>query len=271
MLEEVAVRVFRAWRLGQADRDDGVLFLVSRDDRELRIEVGYGLEGDLTDARSSEIIRNVVVPRFRDGDFEAGILAGTEAILGSVDGTYVSARSRSVPPPRGLGVVLLAIPTVLLALFLRLSRGGGGVGVYGALGFALGVVASVGVSLWTLSFWVFALVPVYVIVPVRVYNWLEQHPVYGPQRRIRRRLHSIRVARSQRHTRLILDAQNRGETHVVIDGVNRSVPSVSDSIGSGAGGGWSSSAGGSRFRGSSRSSFRGDGGSSGGGGASGRW
>lgn len=79
-IEDFSIQVVEAWRLGREEQDDGVLLLVSRDDRELRLEVGYGLEGDLTDARSRRIISDVMVPRFRDGDFGGGILAGVEAI-----------------------------------------------------------------------------------------------------------------------------------------------------------------------------------------------
>ena len=75
VLEAYATRVFRVWGLGQADRDNGVLLLVAVADRELRIEVGYGLEGALTDATAGSIIRNEIVPRFRDGDFDGGVLA----------------------------------------------------------------------------------------------------------------------------------------------------------------------------------------------------
>ena len=73
-VEVVANRLFRQWELGQAEDDNGVLLLVSRDDRELRIEVGYGLEATLTDARAGGIVDDVIVPRFRDGDFDGGVL-----------------------------------------------------------------------------------------------------------------------------------------------------------------------------------------------------
>jgi uncharacterized protein len=87
-VEAVADRVFNTWGLGQAGRDNGVLLLVARDDRELRIEVGYGLEGALTDAEAGRIIRGVIVPRFRDGDFDGGVTDGVSAILGTIEGTY---------------------------------------------------------------------------------------------------------------------------------------------------------------------------------------
>lgn len=71
----------RAWGLGDAERNDGALLLVAPNERRVRIEVGYGLEGYLTDALSSLIIQNHIIPRFRDGDFPGGIEAGTSAII----------------------------------------------------------------------------------------------------------------------------------------------------------------------------------------------
>lgn len=71
----------RAWGLGDASRNDGALLLVAPNERRVRIEVGYGLEGYLTDALSSLIIQNEIVPRFKDGDFPGGIAAGTAAII----------------------------------------------------------------------------------------------------------------------------------------------------------------------------------------------
>lgn len=87
-VEEVANVLFNRWGLGQDGRDNGVLLLVAREDRELRIEVGLGLEGDLTDAEAGRIIRNVIVPAFRGDDYQGGILSGVSAILGTIEGTY---------------------------------------------------------------------------------------------------------------------------------------------------------------------------------------
>ncbi len=87
-VEHVAEEVFNTWSLGQAGQDNGVLVLIARDDREMRIEVGYGLEGDLTDAQAGRIVRGEFVPAFRNGDYDAGTLAGVAAILGTVEGTY---------------------------------------------------------------------------------------------------------------------------------------------------------------------------------------
>jgi len=87
-IESFSLRVAETWGLGTAAHDNGVLLLVARDDRALRIEVGRGLEGSLTDVVSGRIIRGVVVPRFRAGDYEGGVASGVEAILGVIEGTY---------------------------------------------------------------------------------------------------------------------------------------------------------------------------------------
>ena len=81
VLEEYSLRVARTWALGQKDRDNGVLFLVAKNDRKMRIEVGYGLEGTLTDAIASFIIRQTITPLFKQGLFNGGIVAGTGQII----------------------------------------------------------------------------------------------------------------------------------------------------------------------------------------------
>ena len=86
VLEEYSLRVVETWGLGRAEQDDGVLLLVARDDRKMRIEVGYGLEGDLTDVQCGRILRNVLRPAFRGGEFGRGIEEGIDAILGTLEG-----------------------------------------------------------------------------------------------------------------------------------------------------------------------------------------
>lgn len=87
-LEDYSVRVATTWKLGQKEKDNGVLLLISKGDRKMRIEVGYGLEGVLTDALSSQIIRNEITPAFKQGDFDGGISSGVDAILKSIAGEY---------------------------------------------------------------------------------------------------------------------------------------------------------------------------------------
>ncbi|WP_447984615.1 TPM domain-containing protein [Nitrospira sp. Nam74] len=87
-LEEFSHRVSTTWKLGRKGTDNGVLLLVVPGERRIRIEVGYGLEGSLTDAKSSQIIRREIIPRFKSGDFSGGIAAGLKAIMGTIEGTY---------------------------------------------------------------------------------------------------------------------------------------------------------------------------------------
>lgn len=87
-LEPYSHQVATGWKLGQKGTDNGVLLLVALKERKLRIEVGYGLEGALTDLRSAHIIRNEIVPRFKAGDMPGGVRAGVDAILKTIEGTY---------------------------------------------------------------------------------------------------------------------------------------------------------------------------------------
>lgn len=93
-LEDFANRLFRHWGLGQEGVNNGVLFLVARNDRKIRIEVGYGLEGTLTDALAKTIIDAVIVPRFRAGDFSGGITEGTRMIIDVLSGDTAELEAR---------------------------------------------------------------------------------------------------------------------------------------------------------------------------------
>jgi uncharacterized protein len=98
-IEEFATRAFGTWRLGQRGKDNGVLVVVVPKDRKMRIEVGYGLEGTLTDAAASRIIRNVMTPAFKAGDFDKGVADGVDAIVGQLEGTRDVAKIADVPAP----------------------------------------------------------------------------------------------------------------------------------------------------------------------------
>jgi len=89
-IEEYSIRVAEKWKLGQKDKDNGVLLLVAVDDHKMRIEVGSGLEGVLTDALSSRIIRNEMAPNFRRADFDAGVTAGVDGIIAAIGGEYTA-------------------------------------------------------------------------------------------------------------------------------------------------------------------------------------
>jgi uncharacterized protein len=117
-LEEFSHRVATTWQLGQKGTDNGVLVLVVPGDRKVRIEVGYGLEGTLTDAKASRIIREEMTPRFRSGDFAGGIAAGVKAVLGTIEGTYTPPERKAVPAgnatENALGILFLAVVVGIL-------------------------------------------------------------------------------------------------------------------------------------------------------------
>lgn len=120
-IEAYSLEVAETWGLGTAERDNGVLFLVAPTERELRIEVGYGLEGPLPDVTASRIIRYEVVPHFRDGNYDAGVLAGTRAIVGALEGTYAPPVSDYAPTPdhfpmRIFGLLFMSVPSLFVIL-----------------------------------------------------------------------------------------------------------------------------------------------------------
>src|SRR5260370_27322959 len=92
-IEQYSIRVAEAWKIGRKKIDDGALLVVAKDDRKLRIEVGYGLEGSLNDVTAKRIIDEVITPKFRSGDFAGGISAGVDRIISVIE-------RESVPRPR---------------------------------------------------------------------------------------------------------------------------------------------------------------------------
>jgi len=126
-LEEFSHRVATTWKLGQKGTDNGVLILVVPGDRKVRIEVGYGLEGTLTDARSSRIIREEMLPKFRAGDYAGGVAAGVKAVLGTIEGTYTAPTRNgrdtlsTAGGPRG--IFFLAVAVGLLTAAILWSQG----------------------------------------------------------------------------------------------------------------------------------------------------
>lgn len=152
-IEDYGVGLGRHWGIGREGEDDGALLIVAPNEREVRIEIGYGLEGTLTDALSSQIVQTEILPRFRQGDMEGGIVAGTEAILAVLGGTYeaqpwsaTGAAATAEPPPVPEWVIPLSFFVVwLLIVFVlrRASRGRRGrrgtwMGLPGGGGFSRG-------------------------------------------------------------------------------------------------------------------------------------
>ncbi|HNZ10788.1 MAG TPA: YgcG family protein, partial [Smithellaceae bacterium] len=92
-IEEYAVTVFNTWKLGQKGKDNGVLLIVAPKDRKLRIEVGYGLEGTMTDGIAGSIIRNAITPFFKNNDYDRGIDEGVRAIINVLEGGQAPAET----------------------------------------------------------------------------------------------------------------------------------------------------------------------------------
>ena len=246
-IEEFATRVFGTWRLGQRGKDNGVLVVVVPNDRKLRIEVGYGLEGTLTDAAAGRIIRNVMTPAFKAGDFDKGVFDGVDAIVGQLEGTNDVAKIADVPAPARsssgfpMRIDDPSLPPwpvrILLACFIF--------GIIGLFTFFGIVTPGAG---WFLYFF---LIPFWAMFPIVILGargalallivYLAGFPIA-----------KLALSRTEWYAKARREIKGKGST--TIGGFT---------VGSGSNGGWSS--------GSSGGGFSGGGGSSGGGGASGRW
>ena len=153
-IEEYALKVAEAWRLGDKKRDDGLLLIIAQNDRKMRIEVGYGLEGEIPDVVASRVIREVLRPAFQRGQFSYGIQAAFDVLIQAAGG---DGQASPEPPRRvqrekksgGLPVGLFVVVLVFLALsmfggggrggrrrggFFMLPMGGGGFGGFGSGG-----------------------------------------------------------------------------------------------------------------------------------------
>ncbi|UWU91611.1 YgcG family protein [Bradyrhizobium sp. CB1015] len=120
-IEQFSIRVAEAWKIGRKKVDDGAILVVAKNDRHLRIEVGYGLEGVLTDVTSRRIIDEDITPRFRSGDFAAGISAGVDRMMRVIDGEPLPSPSRSVNFAHNLDDLA---PVFAVALFASIGVGG---------------------------------------------------------------------------------------------------------------------------------------------------
>ena len=239
-----------AWP-GQGGADNGVLLLVARADREMRIEVGYGLEGALPDAVASRIIRHELRPAFRAGDFDGGVQAGVAAILQAITGTYepppATAQAERVPPlffrlAFLIGFVILPLATFGPIFFLS--------GLWGWMAF-VGIFFSVGWGIVFFSLWAgLAAIPGYLMLIAGAEWWFRRQPGWDDFRQAMKEANRENEGRS---------------VELTIGDRTFMVPSVR----SGGGSATIGSSGGSGFGGGG--GFSGGGGSFGGGGASGGW
>jgi uncharacterized protein len=126
-VEGYSIRVAEAWKIGSKGKDNGVLVVVSRDDRAVRIEVGGGLEGGLTDLQSGRIIRNTIVPAFRAGQYGRGLYDAGVQILSALGALPRDGSVRVAPRPQGsLGLSTLIVGAFLLMFLFRILGAFGG-------------------------------------------------------------------------------------------------------------------------------------------------
>ena len=123
-LEEYSLKVAENWGIGQKGKDNGALLLIAKQERKIRIEVGYGLEGKLTDLLAGRIIDNDITPHFKAGDYEGGVVAGitgmAEAVRGEYQGTGTTSSKKKRNPLGSLALLLFLGPGLML-----LGGGGG--------------------------------------------------------------------------------------------------------------------------------------------------
>ncbi|MCS3762295.1 TPM domain-containing protein [Bradyrhizobium centrosematis] len=119
-IEQFSIRVAEAWKIGRKKIDDGAILVVAKNDRHLRIEVGYGLEGALTDVTSRRIIDEIITPKFRNGDFTGGISDGVERMIRVIDGEPLPVPSPTV----NFGNLDDLAPLAIVTLFVSVGIGG---------------------------------------------------------------------------------------------------------------------------------------------------
>ena len=120
-IAQYSIRVTDAWKLGREKVDDGLLILIATEDRKMRIEVGYGLEGPIPDLTAKRVINEVISPKFKQGDFYGGLDSGVDRLIGLVDGEPLP--EPASPAFRGMGIQnmlpLLLFGGLISGLFLR--------------------------------------------------------------------------------------------------------------------------------------------------------
>jgi uncharacterized protein len=136
-IEEFSIKVAEAWKIGQQQKDNGILLIVSKQERKIRIEVGRGLEGRLTDLMAGRIIDQVIKPRFKQGDLDAGFIAGTSALISATRGEFraeqrpIQRRQKGFPPFLTF-LLFLGVFVLILGSLSRIVGGiAGGAGLPG--------------------------------------------------------------------------------------------------------------------------------------------
>ena len=127
-IEEFSIKVAEAWRIGQQQKDNGVLLIVSKQERKIRIEVGRGLEGKLTDLMAGRIIDQVIKPRFKQGDFDGGFITAVSALIDGARGEFSAEQRPALRRQKGLPpfltiLLFLGVFTLILGSISRLLGG----------------------------------------------------------------------------------------------------------------------------------------------------
>jgi uncharacterized protein len=240
-IEQYSIRVAEQWKLGRKGVDDGVLLLVAKNDRAVRIEVGYGLEGALPDVIANRIVNQVIVPRFRSGNFAGGIEEGVSRIMAVIEGEPLPEAeqrdgSNGGGIPSGIGSML---PVLLVVAFVAsgiLRRTFGTVGGSALTAIVTGVIAGLLTRTLMIAF---------VVAVIALLFGLFGTGGGGPGAWTSRRRDDVDTSRR---------ARRGGWTS-----------------GGWGGGGWGGGSGGGSWGGGGGGGWSGGGGGFGGGGASGRW
>ena len=244
-IEDYIYRVFQEWQLGQKDKDNGILIVVVPNDKKMRIEVGYGLETIMTDLQAGRIIRDIMTPRFRDGDFNGGIIEGAQAVIATLEGEPVAGLNDTVESNENSAVSGFEGPDLPLTERILF-----GAFIFGIIGlFTVIGIFTPGFG-WFLYFF---LIPFWAMFPIVVLGTqgalicLITYLIIYPAAK-------IYLRQTEWYKKAKVDLKTKGSA---------SIGGLTFTSG-GSGGSWSSG-------GSSGGGFSGGGGHSGGGGASGGW
>jgi uncharacterized protein len=244
-IEGYAEAVFKEWKLGQKGKDNGILFIVAPQDRRMRIEVGYGLEGVLPDSAAGSIIRNVITPKFKAGDYNGGVEGGVNAIITVLEtgnaNAFETPSAKETKTSSFSGLEAPDMPLTEKILF--------GAFIFGIIGlFTVIGIMTPGVG-WFLYFFLipfWAMFPIIIVGTSGALTLLITYLIVYP-------VAKLLLKNSDWYKKAATDLRTKGRASI-----------GGFSISSGGAGGWSSGSSGS-------SGFSGGGGSSGGGGASGSW
>jgi uncharacterized protein len=235
-IESYANEVYNKWEIGTKDNNNGVLLIIAVDDHKMRIEVGYGLESYLTDLESKDIINNEIKPRFKEGDFDNGVMNGVQNIIYGIKNSYVASSDNTTSsyknsPP--IGLPFFIIGAIWLALAVFSSR----------MQLAEGIMAMVFFGIFLISFAIIflAFMHLAIIIVIGLVVTVVLNKIWKPKKPIK----------------FFTGSSGGG--------------SWSGSSGSSWGSSYNSSSSSSYSSGSDYGGFSGGGGSSGGGGASGDW